>query len=334
MRFLVVGLGSMGKRRIRNLKHLGCTQLAGFDPREDRRAEAAEKYAVPTFAEFARALEEFRPDALIISTPPDLHAGYAMKALEAGLHYFCEASVVSDQLDALEALARARPAQVAAPSATFKFHPSIQQLKGLVDAGAVGKPLLYTYHSGQWLPDWHPWEDYRTFYVSRRETGACREIVPFELIWLTWTLGPIASVVANRDKVSNLDADIDDVYQVLIRHETGVQGHMLVDVVARAPVRLFRLCGQEGTLEWDGVARTLRVYAAASGEWTPYPEPEAPQESGYVYSEGMYIEEMRAFLQACQGHSRWEHTLEQDHQMLNLLKAIEDSSDSGCRTVL
>ena len=37
---------------------------------------------------------------------------------------------------------------------------------------------------GHFLPNWHPWEDYRKFYASKKETGAAREVVPFELIWI------------------------------------------------------------------------------------------------------------------------------------------------------
>lgn len=68
MKFLVVGLGSMGKRRVRNLQALGHAALAGFDLRADRRREAAEKYDIPVFDTFEAAVAAFKPDALVIST--------------------------------------------------------------------------------------------------------------------------------------------------------------------------------------------------------------------------------------------------------------------------
>ena len=40
LRVLQVGLGSMGKRRIRNLQELGIKDIIGFDPKEERRKEA------------------------------------------------------------------------------------------------------------------------------------------------------------------------------------------------------------------------------------------------------------------------------------------------------
>lgn len=332
MRFLVVGLGSMGKRRIRNLAHLEAGDLAGFDPREDRRSEAAGKYGVPVYGDFEAAMGSFRPEALVISTPPDLHVRYARTALERGCHFFAEASVLDDGMEELHRLSRARPELVAAPSCTMRYHPSVRRIRELVAGGAVGSPRLLTYQCGQWLPDWHPWEDYRAFYVSRRATGACREIVPFELSWLTWALGPVESVAAMRGKLSTLDCDIDDAYQLLLRFRSGMLGHLLVDVIARAPVRSLRICGEGGTIEWDAAGRRVRRYDASAAAWRTIEEPARIEEPGYVNAENMYIDEMRDFAEACAGGRPWGYTLEEDMRTLSLLKAAETASDEG-RTV-
>ncbi|MBF0332461.1 MAG: hypothetical protein HQL40_02295 [Alphaproteobacteria bacterium] len=55
MNLLVIGLGSMGKRRIRCLKRLGVERIIAYDPRADRRAEAAAAYGIATFADWAEA---------------------------------------------------------------------------------------------------------------------------------------------------------------------------------------------------------------------------------------------------------------------------------------
>src|SRR5205807_3414092 len=101
----------------------------------------------------------------------------------------------------------------------------------------------------------------------KRATGACREIVPFELSWLTWTFGPIALVTGMRDKLSSLDADIDDAYQILLRFRSGLLGHLLVDVIARTLVRTLRLCSEIATLEWDASSRAVRVFRAERKAW-------------------------------------------------------------------
>ena len=328
MRFLVVGLGSMGKRRIRNLQYLKAGEIAGFDPREDRREEATAKYSIQTFGNFDEVIDVFRPDALIISTPPDLHVRYAKLAIANGRHFFSEASVVDDEMDELISMSSDKPNLVAAPSCTMRFHPSIQVIRDIVRSEEFGKPLLLTYQSGLWLPDWHPWEDYRSFYVAKRQTGACREIVPFELSWLTWLLGPVEFVTGMRGKLSGLDVDIDDAYQVLLQFRSGLLGHLLVDVIARAPVRSFRLCSEKATIEWDAMLKQVRVFRVDTREWETIPEPERIMEPGYITAENMYIEEMREFVAACEGKMKWSYSLEEDKGMLDLLSAVEKSWDN------
>lgn len=326
---LVVGLGSMGKRRVRNLQRLGVATITGFDPRADRREEAAKAYGITTVDAVDKGFAA-RPDAVVISTPPDLHVRYAREAVRRGLPFFTEASVVDDEMELLAHEADAARV-VAAPSCTMRFQPSIRRMKRLVDDGRIGDVLAFTHHSGQYLPDWHPWEDYRRFYAGQRRTGACREIVPFELSWLTWIVGPVERVVALKGKVGTLDVDIDDAYQLLLHHENGALGHLLVDVLARAPIRRCTLVGSEGTLVWEWSEGGVRLYEANSKTWTTFKEEEGTVQPGYVHAEEPYIDEMRAYLAAVRGDAAWPYSLREDMTMLALLRAAELSSDEGVR---
>src|SRR5215211_3596695 len=105
MRILVVGLGSMGRRRIRNLRAIGGQELGGVEPSERRRAAVADELGIPTWGSVDEAMA-WEPDALIISTPPDHHTEYALYAARRGLPFFTEASVVADGMDELIEVAR------------------------------------------------------------------------------------------------------------------------------------------------------------------------------------------------------------------------------------
>src|SRR5256885_9393439 len=94
LNILVIGLGSMGKRRIRNLKANGVFSISGFDIREDRRSEVRNSYDIPVFDEIEKAFEKTRYDAWIISVPPDVHHIYLKKALQSKTPAFVEACVV------------------------------------------------------------------------------------------------------------------------------------------------------------------------------------------------------------------------------------------------
>ncbi len=328
MKFLIVGLGSMGKRRIRNLRRLNAGEIAGFDLTAERRDDAAKTYGIKVFDDLSDALSRFAPDALVVSTPPDLHLGFAIRALKEGKHVFCEAGTTTEGIPEVLALAE-RGRLVAAPSCTMRFQHSIKKMKSLLTAGTIGKILAYTHHSGQYLPDWHPFEDYRAFYASRRETGACREIVAFELTWLNWLMdAEVRTVTALVGKVSTLDCDIDDVYQMALRYSNGALCHLMIDAISRVATRSLRILGETGTLEWNAGARLLRHYDAATQVWTDYPEPVPVIEPGYsgMSAEGMYDEEMDAFVRACRGEASYPHSFAEDLQILTTLVDGEKES--------
>ena len=331
MKFLIVGLGSMGKRRVRNLKRLGFSDIVGFDPREDRRTEAADKYGIKTVGDWAKA-EILPVDAWIISTPPDTHLDYGFKAIARNIHFFTEANVTDPRAPQMIA-ALNKSGTVGAPSCTMRYYPGPKKVAYLLAGKVIGTPLMFTYHTGQYLPDWHPWESYKDFYVSKRDTGACREIVPFELSWLVNLFGNVEILTALRDKVSDLDCDIDDVYQLLMRFKSGLSAHLVVDVVSRPAFRVFRLCGSKGSIEWDHSANNVRL-------WTPTDKPNAYHletidlgagtvEKDYIHAEEPYVEEMADFVVACRGEKPWPYSYEDDEVVLKLLLHAEKSSDTG-----
>jgi predicted dehydrogenase len=324
MRFLIVGLGSMGKRRIRNLRALKLDDVVGFDTQGERRSEAQRQLGVDVATSFEEGLSK-RPDALIISTPPDRHLPYAMEAARRDIHFFMEASVLLDGMDTLISECKDRRI-VAAPSSTMRFHPSIQTMKRLVDENAIGKILSINYHSGQYLPDWHPWEDYRKYYVSRKETGGCREIVAFELSWITWLLGSVERVSCMKGKLSRLEADIDDIYQMLLEFHEGAIGSVQVDVISRVPYRSLKMIGEEGVIVWDWSKRVVSVYNTSSEGWKNYLQEKGRVVEGYVMEDDMYVEEMRHFIGAIEGKHQYMYSLEDDHKILELLYAAERSS--------
>ena len=91
MKALVIGLGSMGRRRVRCLRQLGVQSIEGFDLRADRRAQAAQEYGIPVREQLAAGdLRAF--DVVVVSTPPDQHHTALGWAIDAGKPCFVEAS--------------------------------------------------------------------------------------------------------------------------------------------------------------------------------------------------------------------------------------------------
>jgi predicted dehydrogenase len=327
MRCLVIGLGSMGKRRIRCLKALGYTDIIGFDTRSDRREEVRIKYSIPVADSYAE-IDLKNISVIIISTPPDKHFNYCRDAISKRIPCFVEASVSLDDVKKTIELADTENSFVA-PSCTLKFHRVIQAIKRIVDEGKYGAVTNFSYHCGQYLPDWHPWEDIRDYYVSNRETAGAREIVPFELTWLTDMLGFPVSVKGFFSETMDLGTKTDNTYSFVLKYP-GFLGSMTVDVVSRFATRSLILNFEKGQVRWNWEDNFIRIYDSSKSEWEVIKGFEGKAEEGYNknITEDMYIQEVRSFIDGIHNPELFPNSLKNDKKILELLKQIEDS-DGG-----
>jgi len=339
MRVFQVGLGSMGKRRVRNWRALGVDEIIGFDRREDRRREAVERYGITPVDSFEDGLA-MQPYALTCSCPPGHQLQYLRAALDAGIHAFNETNWIED-LVSLAPLAHRRGV-LGRPSFTMRFSRGVMKLREVLESGRVGRLVAFVGHFGQHLAHWHSWEDYRDVYYAQRNTGGAREMVLFELQWIAHLLGNVTGMSCYRAKLSDLDCDIDDVYQVLVKLDTGVLGSMQSDAFAPTHYRWIRLVGTEAVVEWqDGHAiklgtklgtgtnfRRPKLVPVPSFDWTEIPVPEGSPEPGYHAAEEMYIDELGLFLAATRGEADYGYSYADYQWLVDVLAAAERQSDA------
>lgn len=326
---LVIGLGSMGKRRIRNLQALGISKIIGVDLRNDRTEETRQKYKIDTFNNFDEVIKNYKFDAFIISLPPKIHHIYMKKALELSIPAFIEASVLDT--DFSQMIQQAKEKKVClAPSCTLFFHPAIKKISDIIKSRELGDISNFLYHSGQYLPDWHTYEDVSEYYVSKKETGGGREIVPFELTWITLVLGfpkRVVGLYKNAIKINGAD-EIDDTYNLLMDYGKSIF-NLSVDVVSRYATRRLVINGSKKQLYWNWDDNMIKIYDPESKNWDEIRYETISAQTGYNknITEQMYIDEMESFLKAARNESPFPNTLEHDYQVLKTLYAVESSDN-------
>lgn len=326
MKALVIGLGSMGRRRIRCLRALGVQQISGYERQLQRAVDVEREQGITLLPQLAASdLAAF--DLVLVCTPPDQHHQYLQWAIEAGRSCFVEASVIREPLPALAVLARQR-GSVVAPSCTLRFHTAIRDISEIVRSGRYGRVCNFSHHCGQYLPDWHPWEAVSDYYVSNPLTGGAREIVPFELTWMVDALGWPEMTSGARARTADVGADIDDSYGVLLHYPQAL-GMLMVDVVARQATRRLNLNLERATVRWDWDEGAVHVYEAERQRVVDLHQPVTTAHVGYHknISEAMYVDEIANFLDAHAGRRPFAHSLEDDIRVLQLLEAAEANSD-------
>lgn len=315
----------MGKRRVRLIRQIDENiTVFGVDSREDRRKEAETLHGVTTFGDLDLALEN-KYDAAFICTSPLSHATLIEKCLAKDLHVFTEINLVSDGYENNMKAAEER-GLVLFLSSTFCYRDEVSYIADEVNKSQT--TLSYTYHVGQYLPDWHPWENYTDYFIGDSRTNGCRELLAIELPWITKTFGKIMDVQVKKGKKTNLKIGYNDSYLLLLEHENGTQGTIAVDVVSRKPVRNFEVFGEELYLTWDGSAKGLKQYDFEKKEEKLvelYDVVDKQANYAAFIVENAYKNEIKTFFDiiASNGAKKAVHEFSDDLEILNLIDRIE-----------
>lgn len=324
MKIIIIGLGSMGKRRIRLISEHKDVELYGIDSQESRCTEVREKFGIECYSSIDEACNAHAIEAAIISASPLTHAAIIKDCLQHNLHVFTEINLVQDGYEENIALAKEK-GKVLFLSSTFLYR---EENLIIIDKVKSAKcSLNYTYHVGQYLPDWHPWESYNNYFIGNPKTNGCREIMAIDLPWIVTAFGPIKNVYSLKSKMTNLNVNYNDNYIVVLEHETGAKGVFVVDVVARKPYRHFEVYGENLQIRWDGEPDTLFEYDIENKKDIQLiQENKAEHIEGYAayIDENPYREELKAFMGLVTNPNNepiWDFV--KDYELLNWINVIE-----------
>jgi predicted dehydrogenase len=324
MKAIIIGLGSMGKRRIRLLREsFPQIEIIGIDQNIERCKEAGCEFNIKTSALIHEIFSTEKIGYAFVCTAPLSHAGIISLCLDYDINVFAEINLVPDGYQENISLARDKKL-ILFLSSTFLYR---SEIKFIIEKISQSKDTsFYTYHVGQYLPDWHPWEKITDFFVGDKKTNGCRELFAIELPWLIKAFGKIRTIHVKKDFVSSLQLDYPDMFFVTIEHESGHIGQLCIDVVTRMPVRHFEVFGGNLQIEWRGIPEKLWM---ADDEFKEMriisPIENINRINGYreFVVENAYLEEIKEFFAVCDGKENDKYTFVDDLYTLNLIDQIE-----------
>jgi predicted dehydrogenase len=330
MKFLVVGGGSMGKRRIRCLLANGIQsdQIRVVELLEDRRAEVEHKHDVKGFGRLEDGLA-WDPAGVIVSVPGAYHMPVCLAATRAGKHVFCEVplSTSLEGTEELETLVK-RNGLVMAPGCQPVFHPVLKRASEWIRDPSFGKVLMVNYETGQYLPDWHPYEDYRKFYASSaRMGGGNLDVIAQEMNVLRLLIGEApGEVYCRASKLSTLEIDGSDCQQILAKTDSGISMFLHFDLIQRSGFASHRIISEQGTIALDHTQ--ARRFLATTKSWETFTPPD-----GFKYEE-CYINEIGCFIRCIEGKEQWPVPLEVAVGTVKFLLAIQKSASQQKMVIL
>ena len=324
MKFLVVGCGSIGKRHLGNLKSLSAGELIAYDSLPERRDEVEAKYGVSTFSSFEEALRS-KPDAVLVCTPTSRHMDYALAAAAAGCHLFIEKPIshTTEGVDELIDTASAKGLAVLV-GCNFRFDWGLKVAKKLVDEGRIGRLLCARAEFGQYLPYWHPGEDYRRGYSASRALGGGIILDAIhEINYIQWFMDGVEAVSCFAGRLSPLEIDTEDTAEILLRFKDGAMAELHLDYLQRAYNRSCELIGEEGTITWSFQDKQVRLYSVGNEQWQVY-----KADPAYDVND-MYVAEMEHFRRCIGGEEQPLVGSRQGKYDLEVALAARKSSETG-----
>jgi len=341
MKALIVGLGGIGQRHARNLRAIlqdrvellayrvrGLTQVITPALQADPDRNVERDLGIQAFTDLGAALA-LRPDMAFICNPTSLHVDTAMACLEGGCDLFIE-KPLSDRLDGVDDLieAAAKAGRIAMVGYHLRFNPCLRVLASVLDSGVLGGILAVRATIGEYLPGFHPYEDYRQGYAAKADLGGGVVLTQIhEFDYLYSLFGPIRSVYALGGHWSHLDIDVEDVASTLMEAAIGTRPlpiHLQQDYLQAPPVRQCEVTGTRGRALLDFRALSVTIVK-------PEGAPIVHSFEGFDRNQ-MFIDELRHFLACVETRSRPIVDLRDGAQSLRTALAVKQSIAS--RTVV
>lgn len=320
MKICVIGLGSMGKRRIRLLQERDSEiTIIGIDNNEERVRNVSGQYHISCCSSLDNTDEKF--DCAFVCTSPLSHGKIIRECLNRDCHVFSEINLVNDLYDENIRMAKEKN-KVLFLSSTPIYRSEMQYISKKVKEN--GAPCAYQYHVGQYLPDWHPWDNLKDFFVSNKVTNGCREYLAIELPWMQMAFGKITGVNVMKQKLTRLELDFPDTYLIQLIHENGNRGNLLVDVVSRQSVRQLEIINEDIYIKWNGRPDTLYEKDILAGELRQILTGEYVHTPGYAdwINETAYADEINRFFGVIDG-AKPVYGFEEDKETLKIIDEIE-----------
>lgn len=322
MKVLVVGYGSMGRRRIRLLKELSEEYSFICVDNNKKRLEQIKTDGMLGYSSLAEAISH-KPNIAFVCTSPGYHAEIILELIDAGIHVFTELNLISNRYDEILEKAAVKNVKVFM-SNTMLYDKQILAIMENTRSQCGNK--TYIYHVGQYLPDWHPWESYKDFFIGKKETNGCREILAIQLPWIIKLFGQVRTVSMVKRRNTNLDIDFDDTYIITLEHDNGDTGVFICDVLARKAISYLEVMGENMHIVWNGTPETLLSFdekAKKMIKLSSYDKVDHVEGYADIINEDQYMDEIKAFIAWIQNECAPAYTLEDDRYVLDLIDKIE-----------
>ena len=322
MKVLVVGVGSIGTRHMKNLVKLGHEVYAvDFN---SKKLDQIKDSVHGTYVSLHEALEVSNPDAAFICTFSNGHIEPAIECAKAGCHLFIEKPLALS-LDDVDDLIRIIEDKnlISMVGCNMRFHPAISYIHSIIETNpAFFKRLWANLEFGYYLP--FAKSDYKSSYMANRRMGGNLIFDGIhELDYAIWFFGEPAEVFCTKGILSNMIIDTEDYVDMLIKFRSGVACNVHMDYLQHGYSRRCKLVCDKGTIVWDFTSGKIAYTTVESKEWI-WKDMDLD-----IYYNQMYEDEINYFINCINDSKETFNSVKDSLSVLKLALSANCSAESG-----
>ena len=322
MKILVIGAGSIGRRHINNLNNLGYKDIDVVDISGSNLDYIKKNYKIKEiFTDLNDALNSKDHDAAFILTPPIYHIPIALELAKKAIDLFIE-KPLAHNLENVDELMKIKENNnlIIMVGYNQRFDFGLRKLKSGIEEESLGKIYYIRAEVGQYLPDWRPWQDYRKSYTAiKRLGGGIILDGSHEIDYVMWLAeSKVKKLKAICDKVSNLEIDVEDMAEAILRFENGIVASIHLNMVERGYNRYCKVVGEKGSIKWIFKDNTLEFYDCDSKELIIKRYEIDPNHS--------YLEELKHFFSCVENRTEPVSNIYTAKETLEVVMEMKESS--------
>ena len=281
---IIIGCGSIGQRHIRNLRHIGIKTIFALRTRKGHHQDLPSDLGVIELNNWNDVLKE-KPEIAIISNPTSLHLETAKKLIPFVKGILIE-KPLSNSLKGVDQFVNLvnKNNSVIFMGHNLMFHPIIESIKNFIFLNNLGRIINMQCQVGHWLPDWHPYEDFKNSYSAKKLIHEIHLAIEFA--------GKPLEVFGMKSNSSLLEIDkkIDVISDIMIRHNSGCISQIHLDYIQNPSHRSGLITFEKGWISYD--FNNKNVIAQKSNNKLPF---ELWSDKNYNSNE-MYLNQLKCFI--------------------------------------
>ena len=324
---LIVGYGSIGKRHLDNIPELNNSKIIVLT--KQKNLTKLEKRGIIIVNSLKDALSH-KPDIGFVTNETSLHVKTATQLANNGMHLFLEKPLSNSSIGIkkLKNIVKSKKLQTQI-GCNMRFHPCIVKIKNILEKKTLGRIISVNIESSSYLPDWHPYEDYRLGYAARDDLGGGISLTCIhEIDLLYWFFDKPKKIFSMIGKFSDLQVKTDDLAVMTLLLKNKIIGEIHLDYFQRPEFKSCKIKGTKGTLYWDSISNEVKIFDHKNQKWKIIFKKQNFKKNS------MYIDELKYFFNCIKHNRKTMNNLDDGIKTLDIILNAKKSSKSGKLTTI